>query len=313
MRRKTARGLPYATVHPLDGCRSLAHTKRGRYPLRTDTDVATLGSYQDGVATHARARGRKSATMGNVNAGAGQMRRFRFGSYCDKEDNGDDITTACSYLGHRRFGRALTFWLHHCGCDATIVESSRPYTRATQLRPGVGVGAGIVHLHPTLHQPSNEPQGRKMMSTKDAIARTLHIATDDLPWVTTSPGFEMRVLHARPEDGFTVSQIRAQPGVVHGWHRHNAPVFGYTTAGAWGHDESYEYRPGTYIFETPGVVHRFLNGPEVTEATFISYSDAEFINLETNEVTGRLTRAGMLEIYLRGCDELGVPRPHVLT
>jgi quercetin dioxygenase-like cupin family protein len=148
---------------------------------------------------------------------------------------------------------------------------------------------------------------------KDAIARTLHVATDDLPWVQAGPGFEMRVIHARLEEGWVVTQIRAQPGVAHGWHRHDAPVFGYTTAGAWGHDESYEYRPGTYIFETPGVVHRFFNGPEVTEAIFLSYADAEFLDLETNEVTGRVTRADMLESYLRGCDDLGVPRPNILT
>lgn len=152
-----------------------------------------------------------------------------------------------------------------------------------------------------------------MTSMKDTVARTLHLATDELPWVPAGPDFEMRVVHARLDEGWVVSQIRAQPNVAHGWHRHDAPVFGYTTAGAWGHDETYEYRPGTYIFETPGVVHRFFNGPEVTEAIFLSYADAEFIDLETNEVTGRVTRADMVERYLQGCEQLGVRRPNFLT
>jgi quercetin dioxygenase-like cupin family protein len=152
-----------------------------------------------------------------------------------------------------------------------------------------------------------------MTSMQDALAETLHIATDDLPWVEISPGFEMRVVHARVDDGWVVTQIRAQPGVQQGWHRHRNNAFGYTTAGAWGHDENFEYRPGTYLFETPGVVHRFLNGPEVTEATFITFSDTEFVDLETNEVTSVVGLSDLVNAYLGGCEQRGLPRPRFLT
>jgi hypothetical protein len=51
--------------------------------------------------------------------------------------------------------------------------------------------------------------------------------------------------------------------------------------GSWGHDQEHRYRPGTYIFETPTVIHRFVNGPSVTEAVFVSFGDLEFIDPET--------------------------------
>lgn len=152
-----------------------------------------------------------------------------------------------------------------------------------------------------------------MTAIDDVVARTLHVATEDLPWVETAPGFEMRVIHGRPEEGFVATQVRAQPDVQQGWHRHTSLGFGYTTRGAWGHDFNYEYRPGTYIFETPGVVHRFLNGPGITEAFFITHSDTEFIDPETNEVLGRFTLADMVDGYLSRCEQLGLPRPNILT
>ena len=153
-----------------------------------------------------------------------------------------------------------------------------------------------------------------MTSIKDVTAATLHVATDDLPWGTTAPGFETRMIHCNLEEGFSVNQIRVQPGVEQGWHRHEAPIFAYTTAGAWGHNRKYEYRPGTYVFETPGVVHRFLNGPEVTEAFFIStgHADAQFLDMTSGDVIRTVTQADLLEFYLHACEELGIPRPNVL-
>lgn len=144
-------------------------------------------------------------------------------------------------------------------------------------------------------------------------ARTLHLATEDLPWAPLAEGMETRIIHARLEEGYLATQVRAHPGVVSQLHRHGTPVIGYTTKGAWGHDRRFEYRPGTYIFETPGVLHRFLNGPNVSEVFFNSHGDIEMVDPETKEVVSTLTPADRVAAYFSMCEELDLPRPNVLT
>jgi hypothetical protein len=82
--------------------------------------------------------------------------------------------------------------------------------------------------------------------------------------------------------------------------------------GAWGHDHEYRYRPGTYIFETPSVIHRFVNGKSVTEAVFVSFGDLEFIDPETREVTKLARPQEMLDVYIAASEELGY-KPNVLS
>lgn len=142
--------------------------------------------------------------------------------------------------------------------------------------------------------------------------KTMHIACDDVPFVTMEGGLEYRLLQARPADNLTVTQLRAEPGAASRWHRHMAPVFGYTTKGVWGHDRSFEYRPGTYIYETPGVLHRFMNGDEVTEALFISLGDMQYIDPSTQEIVSSVSTDAMVESYLTACEESGLRRPNVL-
>src|SRR5262245_51802255 len=89
-----------------------------------------------------------------------------------------------------------------------------------------------------------------------STARTLHVPPDTIPFAQYGDAgtpLGVRVLHARPSEGFIVTQMHAPPGAVSDLHRHLGPVFGWTTAGAWGHDRDHAYVPGSYIFETPGV------------------------------------------------------------
>jgi quercetin dioxygenase-like cupin family protein len=146
---------------------------------------------------------------------------------------------------------------------------------------------------------------------------TLHIHGDDVPWVQIGHiekgSVEMRVLHAPVSGEFLVTQARVGPGVVSSLHRHIGPAFAYTTLGRWGHDDTYAYRPGTYVFETPGVLHRFYSGQEpITEVTFVSYATLEFIDPDTLEVIGTETPADPVRRYFEACEEAGLPRPNVL-
>jgi 2,4'-dihydroxyacetophenone dioxygenase len=141
---------------------------------------------------------------------------------------------------------------------------------------------------------------------------TLHLHADDVPFVTFQGATKTRVLHARPDEDFVVAQILAPPGEKSGLHKHNGPVFGWTNRGTWGHDERFEYRPGTYIFETPGVPHRFHAGPSEVDAVFVSYGTLDMLDPETAEVVATVSVASALRAYLEGCEAAGLSRPNVL-
>ena len=142
---------------------------------------------------------------------------------------------------------------------------------------------------------------------------TLHLHSDTVPFVDFGKGTKVRILHARPSENFIVTQINADPGCSSELHRHLGPVFGWTVEGTWGHDHTYEYRPGTYIFETPGVIHKFHAGPDPVNAVFVSYGVLEYIHEETLEVIASISSAEVLENYMQMCEKSGLPRPNVLA
>ena len=147
------------------------------------------------------------------------------------------------------------------------------------------------------------------------LEKTLHLHSNDLPYVTTAPGMETRMLHARVEDDFFVTQLRAAPGIVSGLHKHafkRNGASGYTLKGRWGHDHQYLYVPGTYIFETPDVIHQFFNGPEETEVLFFGDFAVDFIDPETLGITGSLNSEVFMKKYLELCAEQGAT-PNFLT
>jgi 2,4'-dihydroxyacetophenone dioxygenase len=161
-------------------------------------------------------------------------------------------------------------------------------------------------------------QEEKSMSPLDIPdMTTLHIHGDDVPWVSQSElasgDVQGRVLHA-PEDGsFVVTQLRVGPGVLSALHRHVGPAFAYTSSGAWGHDRTFSYRPGTYVFETPGVTHRFHSGDEPsTEVLFVSYATLEFVDSDTLDVIGSMSPVDIAKKYFEDCEMAGLPRPNVL-
>lgn len=142
---------------------------------------------------------------------------------------------------------------------------------------------------------------------------TLHLHSDTIPWVDFGGGTKVRILQARPSENFVVTQIQADPGCSSKLHRHLEPVFGWTVEGRWGHDHTYEYRPGTYIFETPGVLHKFHAGDKPVNAVFISHGILEYIDEATLEVTAALDSGAVLNHYMQMCEQSGLPRPNILS
>lgn len=147
------------------------------------------------------------------------------------------------------------------------------------------------------------------------VTQTLHIRNEDVPWASSAPGFEFRILQAHLEDSILVQEMRAQPGVESYLHRHVTPLLAWTTEGAWGHDRQYQYVPGTYVYETPGVVHRFLNGPGVTVVLFLQGGGSGEIEIldDAGEQVAVITLAERVESYFAACETAGLPRPNILN
>ena len=153
-----------------------------------------------------------------------------------------------------------------------------------------------------------------MKHLEHLLITTLHKKFDDHPWVSVykGSGTESRLLHARPEQKMTVVQFRACPGARTGLHRHLGPVLGITTKGAWSHHpEEFPYQADSYVCE-PTELHRFHNGPDLTEVFYINLGDTEWYDEEGREVIGRTNASIVVERYLQGCEEMGLPRPNVL-
>lgn len=153
-----------------------------------------------------------------------------------------------------------------------------------------------------------------MSGYSDLIAakQTLVVQRDDVPWVK-GPGWERRILQARPRDNLLVTHDRFHPGFRYGLHRHLAPVLGYTLSGAWSHEATnFPYGPGSYIYEQVGNLHRFYNGPDVSEVIYVQFGDVENIGDDGRTVTSRGSVAGDLKAYFERCEAQGLPRPNIL-
>ncbi len=151
-----------------------------------------------------------------------------------------------------------------------------------------------------------------MTSLNKLLVSTLHADFDDYPWIQADPGMEIKLVHARLQDNLTVIQFRAQPGARTGLHRHTGLVVGLTTKGAWSHDpHNFPYLPNSYVCEPLGELHRFHNGPEISEAYYLSLGDAEYFDDTGRELLYRTNVPQFVEFYMNKCEEIGKPRPNV--
>src|SRR3546814_4706564 len=53
-----------------------------------------------------------------------------------------------------------------------------------------------------------------ILDMEKELQKTLHLDSNDLPYAEVEDGIEFRILHARPEEGYYVTQLRVQPGYV---------------------------------------------------------------------------------------------------
>lgn len=151
-----------------------------------------------------------------------------------------------------------------------------------------------------------------MTLTNLALPDTCHIGDDELPWAQAGENIRLKVLHVRSQEGLWVIRNQFGPGVRVQKHRHTGPVFGITTAGAWGYLE-YDYmnRAGSYLYEPAHSVHSLYtpdDNTETTDVTFVMFGSN--LNLDADGNVESITDGpGVLEAYYHMLEAQGEPRP----
>ena len=150
----------------------------------------------------------------------------------------------------------------------------------------------------------------------DTLTEAVHLGEDDIPWVDTGIGLELKLVQADIKAGLWIVRNRFEPGTVVQKHKHTGPVFGYTLTGAWKYAEyPYINRAGSFLFEPAGSVHTLTVLDDNTEPTDVWFQIyGANLNLDADGNVESITDAGSIyEAYMMLCEAQGLGRPNVLT
>ncbi|MCQ3807217.1 MAG: 2,4'-dihydroxyacetophenone dioxygenase family protein [Acidimicrobiaceae bacterium] len=148
------------------------------------------------------------------------------------------------------------------------------------------------------------------------MTEAFHLGEDEIPWVDTGTGIEIKLVQADIEAGLWIVRNRFAAGAGVQKHRHTGPVYGYTLTGAWRYDE-YDYinRAGSFLYEPAGSEHTLTvpdDNTELTDVWFQIYGAN--LNLDADGNIESITDAeGIYAAYMAMCEAAGLDRPNVLT
>ncbi len=148
------------------------------------------------------------------------------------------------------------------------------------------------------------------------MTEAFHLGEEEIPWVDTGTGVELKLVQADIEAGLWIVRNRFAPGVVVQKHKHTGQVYGYTLTGAWMYAE-YDYinRAGSFLYEPAGSEHTLTvpdDNTELTDVWFQIYGSN--LNLDADGNVESITDAeGIYAAYMAMCEAQGLPRPNVLT
>ena len=148
------------------------------------------------------------------------------------------------------------------------------------------------------------------------MTEAFHLGEEEIPWVDTGTGVELKLVQADIEAGLWIVRNRFVPGAGVQKHRHTGQVYGYTLTGAWKYVE-YDYmnRAGSFLYEPAGSVHTLTvpeDNNELTDVWFQIYGSN--LNLDADGNIESITDAeGVYTAYMAMCEAQGLPRPNVLT
>ena len=148
------------------------------------------------------------------------------------------------------------------------------------------------------------------------MPEAFHLGEEEIPWVDTGTGVEIKLVQADIEAGLWIVRNRFAPGVVVQKHKHTGQVYGYTLTGAWKYAEyGYINRLGSFLYEPAGSEHTLTvpdDNTELTDVWFQIYGSN--LNLDAEGNVESITDAeGIYADYMAMCEAQGLPRPNVLT
>ena len=141
----------------------------------------------------------------------------------------------------------------------------------------------------------------------------IHIGAEELPFVDLGDGSKLKVIMVDAAQELWIIENIFMAGYQVQRHRHTGPVYAYTTSGAWRYKE-YDYvnRAGSFLFEPANSVHTLQVLEDNTHVWFQIYGSN--LNLDDDdEVDSISDGASALAVYLKLCEQAGLPRPNVLT
>ena len=148
------------------------------------------------------------------------------------------------------------------------------------------------------------------------MTEAFHLGEEEIPWVDTGTGVELKLVQADIEAGLWIVRNRFAPGVVVQKHKHTGQVYGYTLTGAWMYAE-YDYinRAGSFLYEPAGSEHTLTVPDDNTEPTDVWFQIyGSNLNLDAAGNVESITDAeGIYAAYMAMCEAQGLPRPNVLT
>ncbi len=150
----------------------------------------------------------------------------------------------------------------------------------------------------------------------DTLTEAVHLGEEDIPWVDTGVGLELKLVQADIGAGLWIVRNRLTPGTVVQKHKHTGQVFGYTLSGAWKYAEyPYVNRAGSFLYEPAGSIHTLTVLDDNTEPTDVWFQIyGANLNLDADGNVESITDAGSIyEAYMMLCEAQGLGRPNVLT
>lgn len=141
----------------------------------------------------------------------------------------------------------------------------------------------------------------------------IHIGAEELPFVDLGDGSKLKVIMVDAAQELWIIENIFVAGYLVQRHRHTGPVYAYTSSGAWRYKE-YDYvnRAGSFLFEPADSVHTLEVLEDNTHVWFQIYGSN--LNLDDDdEVDSISDGASALAVYLKLCEQAGLPRPNVLT
>lgn len=141
----------------------------------------------------------------------------------------------------------------------------------------------------------------------------IHIGANELPFVDLGDGSKLKVIMIDAAKELWIIENVFVAGYQVQRHRHTGPVYAYTTSGAWRYKEYPDVnRAGSFLYEPADSVHTLEVLEDDTHVWFQIYGSN--LNLDDeDEVDSISDGASALGVYLKLCEQAGLPRPNVLT